>query len=416
MAKKLKNLKITKVDFVDEGANPDADIGIRKKRDAPDGRNPAGGSLAAVSKGDAKSFSEEFASRQRGKVAEDIWNMCCALSESLTSALFDDDLTAEMREAAMRGSIREFESAVGDAAGKWAEGKPAGVSLEEEGGSPLSKSAIRAMEEVRDRLSERVQKAAQRTGRDAPEKGSASEGVAPEEDLPGEGMAPEGMQPKGEEEEMRIDKSRMTPAERAMLEEFEKRYGAEGGAARADEGGSPEEDGVEKAASAAPLAAQASVSAAPEKAAPGKGSAAGEDIYKGLNPAVRAEIESLRKFKESVEEAELRGIAKRYELIGRKEEELFPVLKNLKTASPAAFEQMVGALDSALDAAEKSSMFAEVGKSGNGSVRRGGVVKEVEAKAAELMKSRSGLSREQAIDRILSEDAELARRYETEED
>ena len=28
MAAKLKNLKIRKVDFVDEGANPDANIGI----------------------------------------------------------------------------------------------------------------------------------------------------------------------------------------------------------------------------------------------------------------------------------------------------------------------------------------------------------------------------------------------------
>ena len=33
MATKLKNLKIRKVDFVDEGANPDADIKIRKKKD-----------------------------------------------------------------------------------------------------------------------------------------------------------------------------------------------------------------------------------------------------------------------------------------------------------------------------------------------------------------------------------------------
>ena len=33
MAAKLKNLKIRKVDFVDEGANPDANIGIVKRKD-----------------------------------------------------------------------------------------------------------------------------------------------------------------------------------------------------------------------------------------------------------------------------------------------------------------------------------------------------------------------------------------------
>ena len=33
MATKLKNLKIRKVDFVDEGANPDADIRLKKRRE-----------------------------------------------------------------------------------------------------------------------------------------------------------------------------------------------------------------------------------------------------------------------------------------------------------------------------------------------------------------------------------------------
>ena len=33
MATKLKNLKIRKVDFVDEGANPDAHIGMIKRKD-----------------------------------------------------------------------------------------------------------------------------------------------------------------------------------------------------------------------------------------------------------------------------------------------------------------------------------------------------------------------------------------------
>ncbi len=32
MATKLKNLKVRKVDFVDEGANPDADIKMKKQK------------------------------------------------------------------------------------------------------------------------------------------------------------------------------------------------------------------------------------------------------------------------------------------------------------------------------------------------------------------------------------------------
>lgn len=33
MATKLKNLKVRKVDFVDEGANPDADIKMKKRKE-----------------------------------------------------------------------------------------------------------------------------------------------------------------------------------------------------------------------------------------------------------------------------------------------------------------------------------------------------------------------------------------------
>lgn len=41
MATKLRNLKIKKVDFVDEGANPDADIKMRKKKIKKNRKIPA---------------------------------------------------------------------------------------------------------------------------------------------------------------------------------------------------------------------------------------------------------------------------------------------------------------------------------------------------------------------------------------
>ena len=49
---------------------------------------------------------------------------------------------------------------------------------------------------------------------------------------------------------------------------------------------------------------------------------------------------------------------------------------------------------------------------------RGGAVREVETKAVELMKSKtgSGLNMAQAIDRVLLADPDLAQRYETEEE
>ena len=50
MATKLKNLKIRKVDFVDEGANPDAHIKMLKRKDeegqaTEDGKKSSGGLL-----------------------------------------------------------------------------------------------------------------------------------------------------------------------------------------------------------------------------------------------------------------------------------------------------------------------------------------------------------------------------------
>ena len=50
MATKLKNLRIRKVDFVDEGANPDADIRMKKRKDvetrsAEDGQGKGTGSI-----------------------------------------------------------------------------------------------------------------------------------------------------------------------------------------------------------------------------------------------------------------------------------------------------------------------------------------------------------------------------------
>ena len=42
MATKLKNLKVKKVDFVDEGANPDAHIELFKRKDGKPEEDPKG--------------------------------------------------------------------------------------------------------------------------------------------------------------------------------------------------------------------------------------------------------------------------------------------------------------------------------------------------------------------------------------
>lgn len=164
--------------------------------------------------------------------------------------------------------------------------------------------------------------------------------------------------PKGEKEEMNIDKRRLTPGERAFLEEIEKKYGSQEEtkpATRAKvEGKTGEGEPVGKSVSVPAGTAEPTTPSAD----------ADDDIYKGLNPAIKAEIESLRKFREDAEERELHQLAKQYTIIGKKEEELVPMLKNLKAAGGTAYTDMVAMLDAMVATTENSGVFTEIGKSG----------------------------------------------------
>lgn len=86
--------------------------------------------------------------------------------------------------------------------------------------------------------------------------------------------------------------------------------------------------------------------------------------YKGLNPVVAAELKILKKFREQAEEKELSEIAGKYEIIGKKKEELVPLLKSLKKAGGTAYDDMIAILDHTVATVEKSGIFSEIGKSG----------------------------------------------------
>lgn len=404
MATKLKHLKITKVDFVDEGANPDADIMLfkRKQEETPPAEPPvdedsflkrlsdalrsAFGVSGAGEKGpvekEATSFHEEYAQRKLQDVTEDMWNICFALNSALCSILCDEDMDAAQKQTAMTESLDEFTETAKGAIVSWAGGKPVGITIKQDDAAEMSKRLANTLTATRDRLSELIEKAAE-----------GSEGAPKTINVP-----------KGEVTDMNIDKSKMTPAEKAMLEEFEKRYGVSevpGG----DPQPQPPEGGVAKNTPVpAPQVAPAPASTADDG-----------DIYKGLSPAVKAELEALKKFKEDAEDAELHAVAQSYTIIGKTDAELFPVLKSLKQTNQAAYDSMIAALDSAKTAVENSGVFDEIGKSGNGSTQQGGAVKEAETKAAELMKSKTGLTFAQAIDEVLQADPDLAKRYETED-
>lgn len=438
MATRLKNLKVTKVDFVDEGANPDAHIKLYKSKDGhePQPEEEGGGkssgilkklvsfiakaagmeqaeidnAIEEIQKGESETFGEKMTQRKNQKIADEIWEICFALQSSLQSILYDVDLDSVGAASAMQESVDEFCSVVKDSISQWAEGKAASIVRKNE---ELTEADVDIMKSARDRLTESIEKAsAERAG---------SKEVKGEQDMG-----------------MKIDKSKLTPSEAAFLESIEKRYGVDDGGQEPSEGiqkadtkgkgtgkeeEEEEEEGVKKSgaktedgdavAKALQLLGLGNVQKKEET----------EDIYKGLHPAVAAELQSLRKFREDSEDKELHDVAKRYAIIGKKEEELFPVLKSLKTLGGTAYNDMITVLDQAVETVEKSGAFGEIGKTGghyaanhtvDGSVAKSASESKVDTIAKGYMEKNPALGYVQAVAKAWEDNPELMAAYEEE--
>lgn len=422
MATKLKNLKIRKVDFVDEGANPDAHIRMLKRRDGEtqtaeeDSKKGTGSILKRlfgfigkaagmnqeeidsaideIQKGDSLSFNEKINEVKNYKIADEMWDTCYALQSSLCSILNDEELDSTGAATAMQESLDEFYAVVQESIKEWSSGKSASIVRKSE---EVSEAELEIMKSAVERLNETIEKAC----KDAKKEKSEENGPNNNEN------------PKGDEEEMgmKIDKSKLTDAERAFLESIEKRCGVEEG----DVSGS----GNTAAAPAeqTPDSAEQTVTkSAPEKPQETPvGQEDGQDnIYKGLHPAVRAELEGLKKFREDAEARELAEVAKRYAIIGKTEAELVPMFKSLRAAGGTAYNDMIAVLDQAVATVEKSGAFTEIGKSGHGSGTVGAAEAKVEAIAKGYMEKDSSLDYASAMAKAWEDNPELMAEYEAE--
>lgn len=417
MATKLKNLEVTKVDFVDKGANPDADIKLFKRRNK-DSAEPEANSARekgsqkmlkklfafigkaagmnqeeidsaadAIQKGDAVSFNEKIDEANFRKIADEIWDMCYALQGSLCSILNDEELDEAGAEKAMHGSLNEFLAAMQTAITKWAEGRAAGIVKRN---TELSEADLNMMKSAVEKLNASIEKAC--VEMEHVEKSAEVKPLSSGKE-------------KGDEKKMDIDKSKLTDAERAFLESIEKRYGTEekpaGGTPATEEPAAPS---VEKAAPQAKTPAQPQISE--------QQPAGDEGIYKGLHPAVKAELEGLKKFREAAEEKELGQVAKKYEIIGKKPEELVPMFKSLKAAGGTAYDDMIAVLDQAVETVEKSGAFSEIGKSGHGAA--GAAENKIESIAKSYMEKDASLEYTAALAKAWEDNPELMAEYEEE--
>ena len=407
MATKLKNLKVKKVDFVDEGANPDAHIRLKKNKDGEQsaGENSEKGTgfirkfftffgkaagmnqdeidsaMDEIRKSDSVSFSEKYNEAKNRKIADEIWDICYALQSSLCSILNDEDLDSISASAAMQQSLNEFQSVVTECITQWSDGKAASIAKKE---MEVTEADIELMKSAVARLNESIEKAS------AP---ATSEGPQPNNIE----------QSKGEETEMKIDKSKLTDAERAFLESIEKKYGTEDNAPAQAEGTPAVAPEAPVTKSATP--AQAETPAAEEGT---------DDIYKGMHPAVKAELESLKKFREEAELREMKEVAKKYEIIGKKADELAPVLKSLKAAGGTAYNDMIAVLDQTLETVEKSGAFSEIGKAGHSAGENSAEAK-IGAIAKGMMEKDATLSYNQALAKAWEDHPELMAEYDEQE-
>lgn len=415
MATKLKHLKVTSVDFVDEGANPDAHIRLYKRRDeaaaepgTEDPNSDGAGFFKRLSSSLAKmfglaqepesaetevqknsaSFDEAYGEAKERRVCDEVWDVCLALNQSLCSILGDGALDGAAARTAMLESLEEFDSVAKDSIEQWSAGKTANVVLKnvpmDDATRALAKAAV-------DALNEQIEKHGHCENDDV------TKDTATKKD----GDKPEG------EDDMKIDKSKMTPAERAFYEEIEKRYGT-------DEAGTPAGQ-TPPPAEGTPAPAAPAEAGTPAPADTGVAKSANPNpnpapCYAPIDPRVQAELDSLRKFRESYEDRELHDVAKRYTLIGKKEDELFPILKSMKAAGGNAYDSYIAVLDESMKLAESSGTFSEIGKSGG---EAPDAWARAEAKAAEIMKSKN-VTKAQAIDEVLMNDPALRAECEKE--
>lgn len=349
---KLKNAKLTSVDFVESGANQDADIMFFKSRPHED--------LETSEEEVMKSWWQKFKDFVTGETpSEEAFEKSCiakakqtikdenqlytsVLKESMDSIVFNDNLSPEEKEGMMRKSLKEFTDTMDESIGKWSE---------------LTKS-----------ISDEVITKAQN---------SQIETIEYQKETRGE-------------EEMKIDKSRFTAEELALYENLIAK-------------GKMEEEVCKEEVPPVKEAEKEEVEEVEEE----------NPIEKALN-AEMAELKKNMEAMEKANEIKgMAEIAKKYAPLGKKEEELAETLYEMKKSSQATYDQYVSLLDENLALVEKSGIFTEIGKSGNQGAYVGSSAEaKIESAAAEIRKSNANLSYFEAIEKAWEQNPELAAEYE----
>lgn len=367
---KLEDLEVKKIDAVDIGADQKANILIKKRGGAeePKGNffkrffNAFCDSLGVNSEDVRKSMEDEATSfddvmneKKIYDVRDQIWNACNSLEQSIVSILLDKE--CEDKQAAIAQSIDQFKAFSDDASKSWIKLERAATDKEDT--VVADDFEIAKMQEVI-------------------EKSCDPETINKEKETE-----------VVKENNMAFDISNMTEEEKkealkalqadASKESTEKRFNSGAG-----------EDQIQEAVNKAMSNAM-------------------EDVTKNFSDMMAKIMEPIQKRAEEAEQKSLEEVAKKYELLGTKAEDLVPVLKSMKETSDEAYNNFIASMDNNLAVIQKSGLFEEIGKSGGahtGNNDTEGAAK-MNAKVAEIKKSMPNLTDAQAQDIVIQNDPEL---------
>ena len=367
---KLEDLEVKKIDAVDIGADQKANILIKKRGGAeePKGNffkrffnafcDSLGVNLEDVRKSmedEATSFDDVMNEKKIYDVRDQIWNACNSLEQSIVSILLDKE--CEDKQAAIAQSIDQFKAFSDDASKSWIKLERAATDKEDT--VVADDFEIAKMQEVI-------------------EKSCDPETINKEKETE-----------VVKENNMAFDISNMTEEEKkealkalqadASKESTEKRFNSGAG-----------EDQIQEAVNKAMSNAM-------------------EDVTKNFSDMMAKIMEPIQKRAEEAEQKSLEEVAKKYELLGTKAEDLVPVLKSMKETSDEAYNNFIASMDNNLAVIQKSGLFEEIGKSGGahtGNNDTEGAAK-MNAKVAEIKKSMPNLTDAQAQDIVMQNDPEL---------
>lgn len=367
---KLEDLEVKKIDAVDIGADQKANILIKKRGGAeePKGNffkrffNAFCDSLGVNSEDVRKSMEDEATSfddvmneKKIYDVRDQIWNACNSLEQSIVSILLDKE--CEDKQAAIAQSIDQFKAFSDDASKSWIKLERAATDKEDT--VVADDFEIAKMQEVI-------------------EKSCDPETINKEKETE-----------VVKENNMAFDISNMTEEEKkealkalqadASKESTEKRFNSGAG-----------EDQIQEAVNKAMSNAM-------------------EDVTKNFSDMMAKIMEPIQKRAEEAEQKSLEEVAKKYELLGTKAEDLVPVLKSMKETSDETYNNFIASMDNNLAVIQKSGLFEEIGKSGGahtGNNDTEGAAK-MNAKVAEIKKSMPNLTDTQAQDIVMQNDPEL---------